>query len=189
MSTIAFKIALSDTRWLTEHYIDQGLNSIEIGEILGCHPRTVTAALKKAGIPIRSREARFRPKSTPRGPRNMCDKLADEDWLRENWLECFSFYEIGRRAGATNVAAGNRMRILFEKDPSLPREAPPGFHPPSPYTDTLLNDEWLRSAWVELRNVTLVAKRVGCSIGYASTHIKKLRAKDPSLPGNRRGGV
>lgn len=180
---IKFKTTLYDTNWLTEHYVTKKLNTVDISEMLDCHPTTVHKALREAGIPVRDRVERHREPETPQGARKMYpDTLGDEGWLRRNWLDCFSFGELARRAGSSKVAVRNRMEPIFKKYPSIPQKAPEGLAPQKPYQDTVLNDHWLRATWLELLNVSHVAARAGCSVGYVSTHLKKLREREPQLP-------
>lgn len=105
----------------------------------------------------------------------------NDNWLRWNWLETFSFGALSRRCGASKPTISKRMKELFEKDPSIPQTAPEGFIPLT-HGQTVKNEDWLKSAWLELQNISRVAERAGVSPGYVHGYLKKLLEKYPELP-------
>lgn len=84
---------LNDVAWLTEHYVEQELNAIEIAKIVGCERNSVIRALKRNGIEIRSygnRKTRF-------------PQLEDREWLAAE-METKSLRQIGKELGTTAAA-------------------------------------------------------------------------------------
>lgn len=167
--------------WLEEKYVTEGLNTYQVAKIGGCAQMTVLRRMERNDIPRRPSPSKVGT-HTPRPKARFLDTLNNDAWLRANWLETYSFGEMSRRCGSSKPAVINRMKDLFKRDPSIPQKAPEGFHPPSPYAETIQNEEWLKSAWLETGNLTHIAKQVGCSPGYVHGYVKRLLEKYPELP-------
>lgn len=58
---------LSDCEWLNRHYVERGLSTREVGDLIGCTPSAVGYALARHGIPRRGRHyGRWNPKNCER---------------------------------------------------------------------------------------------------------------------------
>lgn len=167
--------------WLEEKYVKEGLTTTRMAQIGGCVASTLIKHMERNGIQRRPSVSKVST-HTPRPKARFLTTLNNDEWLRKNWLESFSYGEMSRRCGASKTAVINRMKALFERDPSIPQEAPEGFYPPSPYAQTVQNEGWLKAAWLELGNMTHIAKRARCSPGYVHKYVTALLKKYPELP-------
>ena len=109
---------LNDKRWLERKYLEEGLNTIEIADIVGCSYPTVLRAIDCFGIPKRSRtEANIK-----------FSELWDKEWLQNKYVhERLSADKIGNSLGCDNTAVltalkrfGIQQRTAVESHPKRP---------------------------------------------------------------------
>jgi hypothetical protein len=162
--------------WLEEKYVKEGLSTYQVAEAGGCEQKTILRRLERNGIQRRPSAAEVGT-HTPRPKARFLSTLNNDEWLKTTWLETFSFSEMSRRCGSSKPAVIKRMKALFKRYPTIPQEAPEGFHPPSPYAQTVQNEAWLKAAWMELGNITHIANRAQCSPGYVHKYITALLKK------------
>ncbi|MEA1998134.1 MAG: NUMOD3 domain-containing DNA-binding protein [Euryarchaeota archaeon] len=142
---------LYDKAWLEKKYLEEGLNTAEIGMIVGRCPNNVSYALKRLGIPKRSRT-----EATIKYP-----KLWDKEWLKRKYLdEWLSGREIAEEIGC-NPASVNDALKRYE----IPRRTPGEGHIKS---KKLMDKEWLEERYIEER---LSATEIGNILGCCNTAV------------------
>ena len=113
---------LNSSEWLYEQYLNKGLSTTQIAELLGCCRATIRKRLVVHGIPRRTRgEAKKRDWEsgtyTDRDNRLGIPELNDEGWLQEHYIEKkLSHAQIGKLLGCS--ASVVQMRLLEAGIPS-----------------------------------------------------------------------
>jgi len=121
-----------DKETLKELYVEKGMTTTEIGDMLGCGEGTVWRWLDKYDIERRNR-----------GPQREFTQLADESWLWEQYEQKKkTAYEIADELGCTsgNVyywLRRHNIKIRQKHNGQIPTE------------EVLTDSEWLQARWVD----------------------------------------
>jgi 5-methylcytosine-specific restriction endonuclease McrA len=92
--------------WLRTQYVEQNKSVVEMAEQAGVTPTTICNWMDAAGVEIRDPHQRDHIVSA-----NASDKLADESWLRDKYVEeRLSTPEIAERVGRTQAAVAYWMK-------------------------------------------------------------------------------
>ena len=126
--------------WLREHYISKQMLISEISDECGVSDTTIGRWLKKHDIDTRGA-------SGPRLPERAQEKLSDESWLREQYIErSRSTVEIGEELNVSARTVNNRLRDHdVEIRGTLSKRA----------EEKLSDESWLREQYIERSRSTV----------------------------------
>jgi transposase len=156
---------LTDEEWLRIQYVEKKRSTCEIADECGCADPTVGRWLERFNIEKRDR-SRLPPD----------DRLTDEEWLREQYVEKERTQtEIANECGCSGRTVGRWLR-------NHKIETRPGKRPAP--DDRLTDEEWLREQYVEEERSTYdIAEECDCSTFAVGNWLNKhgINTRDPTF--------
>ena len=155
---------LEDKNWLNQKYAIEKTNQDEIANIIGCTSWSINNALKKHGIPIRSRSEALKLRYERKPHLSKYPLLENKDWLYQMAIvERKTYREIKELAGAKeeqHIIQMLKKHGLYEKRRLLPRVIGKSSY-------EILNDiKWLYDKYINEKKSTVdIAKIAGCDAG------------------------
>ena len=159
-----------DEEWLREQYIEQGKSTYDIADECGCDNTTVRRWMERHDVKRRTC-----------GPRLPDERLKDEEWLREQYVER------GRSSGDIANECGCHANTVLKriKRHGIQRR------PANAEVDPRLNDEeWLHEQYVERERSTYdIAEVCGCAPGTVINRLKRCGIETRGCGYHGGGGV
>lgn len=173
---------LEDAAWLNEQYHVHNRTAEEMAAEIGCAIATVTDALRRLSIPVRTPEETRRLRGQISGSRTEYPQLYDEAWLRDRYIDKdMTVAEIAVELGcSTGVVwkAVDRSKLPKRKERRKNRlrsDAIPQLH----------DREWLHREFI-LKNRTTkdIAAELNCKMSSVASSVSRLRIT--KFPGRTR---